>query len=87
MGYEVHLRVDANQGWTPQEAVSILHKMEDADIRIEFVEQPVKAHDLKGLKFVKDHVSIPVMADESAFSPGMFLKSLRWVPQISLTLN
>jgi len=68
VGYGVGLRVDANQGWTPVEAVSIVHKIEDADIRIEFVEQPVKAHDLNGLKFVKDRVSIPVMADESAFS-------------------
>jgi o-succinylbenzoate synthase len=69
VGYAVNLRVDANQGWTPLEAVAVLHKMEDADILVEFVEQPVKAHDLKGLKFVKDHVSVPVMADESAFSP------------------
>jgi o-succinylbenzoate synthase len=69
VGYGVGLRVDANQGWTPMEAVSILHKMEDADIRMEFVEQPVKGHDLTGLQFVKDHVSVPVMADESAFSP------------------
>jgi L-alanine-DL-glutamate epimerase-like enolase superfamily enzyme len=69
VGYGVGLRVDANQGWKPEEAVSILHRMEDADIRIEFVEQPVKAHDLKGLKFVKDRVSVPVMADESVFSP------------------
>jgi o-succinylbenzoate synthase len=68
VGYAVGLRVDANQGWTPAEAVAVLQKMEDADIRIEFVEQPVKGHDLTGLKFVKDHVSIPVMADESAFS-------------------
>ena len=68
VGCGVGLRVDANQGWTPMEAVAVLRKMEDADIRIEFVEQPVKGHDLKGLKFVKDHVSIPVMADESAFS-------------------
>jgi len=69
VGYGITLRVDANQGWTPAEAVAVLHKMEDADIRIECIEQPVKMHDLQGLKFVKDHVSIPVMADESAFSP------------------
>ena len=69
VGYAVSLRVDANQGWTPVEAVAVLQRMEDADIRIEFVEQPVKGHDLKGLKFVKDRVSVPVMADESAFSP------------------
>ena len=68
VGYGIGLRVDANQGWTPVEAVAVLQRMEDADIRIEFVEQPVKGHDLNGLKFVKEHVSIPVMADESAFS-------------------
>jgi len=69
VGPDIHLRVDANQGWTPEEAVYVLQKIEEADIRIELVEQPVKGDDLQGLKFVKDHVSIPVVADESAFSP------------------
>ncbi len=69
VGHDIHLRVDANQGWTPKEAVYVLQKVEDAGIRIELVEQPVNGHDLKGLKFVTDHVSIPVVADESAFSP------------------
>ena len=68
-GHTIQLRLDANQGWTPQEAVYVMQKVEDAGIRIELVEQPVKAHDLEGLKFVKDHISIPVLADESAFSP------------------
>lgn len=68
-GHTIQLRLDANQGWTPQEAVYVMQKVEDAGIRIELVEQPVKAHDLEGLKLVKDHISIPVVADESAFSP------------------
>lgn len=69
VGYDVKLRIDANQGWKPKEAVQALLKMEDAGLDIEFVEQPVEAHDIEGMKFVTDHVSIPVLADESVFSP------------------
>jgi o-succinylbenzoate synthase len=69
IGYDVKLRIDANQGWKPKEAVNILRKMEDAGLQIEFVEQPVLAHDVDGLKFVTDNVYIPVLADESVFSP------------------
>lgn len=69
IGYDVNLRIDANQGWKPKEAVKVLRKVEDAGLQIEFVEQPVIAHDVDGLKFVTDNVSIPVLADESIFSP------------------
>jgi o-succinylbenzoate synthase len=69
IGYDAQLRIDANQGWKPKEAVKVLREMEDAGLNIEFVEQPVIAHDIDGLKFVTDNVSIPVLADESIFSP------------------
>ena len=69
VGSQIQLRLDANQGWTPQESVYVLKKVKDAGIPLELVEQPVKGHDLEGLKFVKDHTSIPVAADESAFLP------------------
>ena len=69
VGYDVNLRIDANQGWKPKEAVKVLRNMEDAGLQIEFVEQPVSAHDIDGLKFVTDNVDIPVLADESVFSP------------------
>ncbi|MBU3188084.1 dipeptide epimerase [Clostridium bowmanii] len=69
VGYDVNLRIDANQGWKPKEAVNVLRKMEDAGLQIEFVEQPVSAHDIDGLKFVTDNVSTLVLADESVFSP------------------
>lgn len=68
-GYDVKLRIDANQGWKPKEAVRILNRMYDEGLQIEFVEQPVAAHDIDGLKFVTDNVPIPVLADESVFSP------------------
>ncbi|NLW22995.1 MAG: dipeptide epimerase [Tissierellia bacterium] len=69
VGYDIDLRIDANQGWNAKEAVYALRKMEDADLKIELVEQPVPAHDIEGLKFVTDNISIPVAADESVFSP------------------
>jgi L-Ala-D/L-Glu epimerase len=57
------LRVDANAAWTPKEAVRAINALEPYDI--EFVEQPVAAHDLAGLRFVREHVSLPIIADES----------------------
>ncbi len=61
------LRLDANQGWTPKEAVYAMNKLEDAGVALELLEQPVKGSDVAGLKYVSDRVLTPVMADESAF--------------------
>ncbi|MEW9500980.1 dipeptide epimerase [Jeotgalibacillus marinus] len=69
VGMDCQLRLDANQGWTAKEAVYAIRKMEDAGFDIELVEQPVPAHDIVGLKQVTDHTSIPIMADESVFTP------------------
>ncbi len=63
----VTLRLDANQGWTPREAVRVLCRLEDAGADVELVEQPVAAADLAGLAWVRDRVQTPVMADEAVF--------------------
>ncbi len=62
----VRLRVDANQGYTPEKAISVLREMEPYGI--EFCEQPVAEGDLEGMKRVKDEVEMPIMADESVKS-------------------
>jgi L-alanine-DL-glutamate epimerase-like enolase superfamily enzyme len=64
------LRLDANQGWTAKEAVYALHALEDAGVRLELVEQPVKARDLEGMRYVTERVHTPIMADESVFGPA-----------------
>lgn len=69
VGRKITLRLDANQGWNPKEAVNIIKKIEDLDLNIELIEQPVKACDFEGLKYVTDNVSLPILADESIFSP------------------
>lgn len=67
VGEDVELQIDANQGWTPEQAVAALRRMEE--FRVLFVEQPVPAADLEGLRTVRQASPIPVMADESAFRP------------------
>ena len=68
-GPDITLRVDANQGWTPEEAVRTIGLMEDAGLNMELVEQPVSCHDFNGLKYVTAHTATPILADESVFSP------------------
>lgn len=71
------MRLDANQGWTAKQAVFALHQLEDSGVHLELVEQPVKARDLAGLKFVTERVHTPVMADESVFGPGEVIELIR----------
>ena len=68
-GKQINLRLDANQGWKPKEAVRLIRKIEDEGLDIQLIEQPVHGRDLKGLAQVTHHVDTPIMADESAFSP------------------
>jgi len=64
----IKLRLDANQGWTAKESVELLHALEKQDIIAEFIEQPVAADDTEGLKYIKERVQTPLLADESIFS-------------------
>jgi L-alanine-DL-glutamate epimerase-like enolase superfamily enzyme len=59
--------VDANQGWDRATALRAIRQMEPCDL--DFVEQPVPRWDLDGLAQIGRSVSVPIMADESCFSP------------------
>lgn len=67
------LRLDANQGWTAKQAVQAMRALEEAGVVLELLEQPVKAADIAGLKYVTDRVNTPVMADESVFNPSQVI--------------
>lgn len=68
VGDAVTIRLDANQGWSPREAVTVITAIENADLDVELVEQPVPAHDITGLQWVTDRVATPILADEAVFS-------------------
>ena len=57
------LRVDANAAWTPKQALRMIDKL--VEHRVEFVEQPLPAHDIDGLRFVRERSALPIIADES----------------------
>jgi o-succinylbenzoate synthase len=67
VGSGVAIRLDANQGWTREEAVTVIRALEVADLGVEFVEQPVVADDVEGLAWVRARVGLPIMADESCY--------------------
>ncbi len=68
VGEDIKIRVDANQGWNAKQSVQIITAIEDQSLDIELVEQPVPAHDFKGMQYVTSHVATPILADESVFS-------------------
>ncbi|QIL89489.1 dipeptide epimerase [Microbulbifer harenosus] len=63
------LRLDANQGWSPKQAVMAIRGLEEAGVLLELVEQPVKAGNLEGMRYISERVKTPIMADESIFGP------------------
>lgn len=65
VGSQVKIRLDANQGWGPKEAVELIARLNEYDI--ELVEQPVPRYDFEGLQYVTSHSRVPIMADESCW--------------------
>lgn len=62
------LRVDANAGWTREQALHLIPRLVDYDL--EFIEQPLAVDDLDGYfwlreKLNRQKVSMPIFADES----------------------
>jgi len=58
------LRVDANTGWQPDDAVSLLPELER--LGVELIEQPFPADRLDQLAALQERSSLPIVADESA---------------------
>ena len=55
--------VDANTAWTPKEAVDIINELTQFGVTL--IEQPTKADDIDGLKYIREHTTLPIFADES----------------------
>ncbi|MBZ6496238.1 dipeptide epimerase [Natrinema longum] len=60
---DARLFVDANEAWTPHEALAKIDRLAEFDLA--FVEQPVPAEDPEGLQFVYERSALPIAADES----------------------
>jgi L-alanine-DL-glutamate epimerase-like enolase superfamily enzyme len=56
-------RIDANCGWTADEAIENSFKLKE--LGVEFLEQPLPADDIEGAKKVYENAALPIIADES----------------------
>ena len=62
--YTGTIRIDANEGWTPEQAVELLAQMEKFDI--EFCEQPIPAGSPEKLRWIRERSPIPIVTDEDS---------------------
>ena len=65
---DIMLRLDANQGWSKEDSVLIMQTIESKGIMTQCIEQPIKADDIAGLKYIKEHIQTPLLADEAVFN-------------------
>ena len=79
------LRVDANAAWTPKRALRMIDLL--LELGVEFVEQPVAAHDLDGLRYVRERSALPVMADESCVTAADIPRLIGVVDGINIKLS
>ncbi len=62
---DIAVWLDPNQAWTVRESLAACEVL--ADWAVEFIEQPVAAHDITGLSAITHASPIPIAADESVF--------------------
>lgn len=62
------LRVDANSGWSVEETIKKSQVL--LELGVEFIEQPLPAHQKAGYAGLQERCALPLIADESCHVPG-----------------
>jgi muconate cycloisomerase len=75
IGPAVWLSVDANGGYTVEQAVWVAARLEQLDVAL--FEQPTRRGDHRAMAAVRRESGIPIMADESVFTPQDALEVIR----------
>lgn len=68
LGSDIDIRVDANCAFSMETAIAFIKKARP--IHLSAIEQPVAKDDLTGLKQVSENSEIPIIADESMYTPN-----------------
>jgi L-alanine-DL-glutamate epimerase-like enolase superfamily enzyme len=67
VGNEIELRLDPNAAWTTIGTLKTMKEIEDCNLQL--LEQPLPGWDLKGMSHIRNNIGIPLMADESIWTP------------------
>jgi L-alanine-DL-glutamate epimerase-like enolase superfamily enzyme len=79
------IRVDANAGWTVNEAISKIKEL--SLLNVELVEQPIDKDDWEGMKYLFQHSPLPLIADESCVSESDVEKCINHFHGINIKLT
>lgn len=66
IGFDLPIRIDANQGWSYEGAIEALQGLEP--YKIQFCEQPMRTYDDYLLPELRTQTIVPIMADESVYT-------------------
>jgi L-alanine-DL-glutamate epimerase-like enolase superfamily enzyme len=75
IGTDVLLMVDANQSWSPHEAIEFSRKIRDFDIF--WLEEPISKDDLDGYARIASSVDMPIASGEREYSMRAFRELLQ----------
>jgi len=67
VGDNVQLRLDPNAAWDVNSTIQTMRRLESC--RLQLLEQPVPAWNLKGMAHIRNNITVPLMADESIWTP------------------
>lgn len=67
---DTRIIVDANQAYTPKNAVRLVESLREDGVAIDLLEQPVSRTDIEGLGYVRSSLNVPVAADEAVATPA-----------------
>lgn len=76
--------IDANTAWAPKEAVDKINELTEYGVKL--IEQPTKADDIEGLKYIRANTTLPVIADESVKRASDIPKLVESVDGINIKL-
>lgn len=77
VGPSVSIRADANQGYSPKEAILLCQLAERYGVNLELLEQPVPAWDIAGMALVRQSVQVLIEADEGCYTMHDALQLIR----------
>ncbi len=82
---EARIRVDANAGWTVEQALQIIPRMRE--LGVEFVEQPLAVGDIAGLEQLRHaRLGLPIVADEGVRTAADIVALAPFVDGVNIKL-
>ncbi|MEH2138451.1 dipeptide epimerase [Nostoc sp.] len=81
---EIELFVDANGGWSLEDAIAMCNWL--SNLGIKYVEQPLPRGQEKSLAKLKEHSPLPIFVDESCFTSSDIPELANYVDGINIKL-